>query len=113
MSGMIRRRLAFLLIVALAGNAIAQPSMPPFRAITADDTVLVVAPHPDDESLCCGGLIHRARSAGARVAIVWITNGDGFKWDAMVVEKKLRPRAGTYLELARQRMSEARSAGGL
>jgi len=106
-------RLLFFLLVALAETALAQPEMPPFRAITADDTVLVVAPHPDDESLCCGGLIHAARSAGARVAIVWITNGDGFKWDAMVVEKKLRPRAGAYLDLARRREAEARNAGGL
>jgi LmbE family N-acetylglucosaminyl deacetylase len=104
-------RLALFLIVAIAGSAVAQPSLPPFRTVTADDTVLVVAPHPDDESLCCGGLIHTARSAGAKVAIVWITNGDGFKWDAIVVEKKLRPRAGTYLDLARQRQAEARNAG--
>ncbi|MEJ0035100.1 MAG: PIG-L family deacetylase [Gammaproteobacteria bacterium] len=110
---MIRTWLAFSLTVALGGNALAQPSMSTFRPITANDTVLVVAPHPDDESLCCGGLIHAARSAGARVAIVWITNGDGFKWDAMVVEKKLRPRAGAYLDLARQREAEARNAGAL
>jgi LmbE family N-acetylglucosaminyl deacetylase len=113
MSGMTRMRLVFFLIVALGETAIAQPAMPPFRPITADDTVLVVAPHPDDESLCCGGLIHTARSAGARVAIVWVTHGDGFKWDAIVVEKKIRPRAGAYLELARQREGEARKAGAL
>jgi LmbE family N-acetylglucosaminyl deacetylase len=113
MSGMARMRLVFFLLVALGETAIAQPAMPSFRTITADDTVLVVAPHPDDESLCCGGLIHAARSAGARVAIVWITNGDGFKWDAIVVEKQIRPRAGAYLELARQREGEAREAGKL
>jgi LmbE family N-acetylglucosaminyl deacetylase len=113
MRGMIRIAVAFLLALTLASSALAQPEIPPFRAITADDTVLVVAPHPDDESLCCGGVIHAARSAGARVAIVWITNGDAFKWDAIVVEKKLRPRAGAYLELARQREAEARTAGGL
>ena len=106
------KRLALFLIAAIGGNAFAQPSLPSFRPISADDTVLVVSPHPDDESLCCGGLIRSAQRAGARVAIVWITNGDGFKWDAIVVEKKLRPRAGTYLELARQRQAEARSAGG-
>jgi LmbE family N-acetylglucosaminyl deacetylase len=110
---MIRMRLLFFLIVILSERAIAQPSIPPFRPITAADRVLVVAPHPDDESLCCGGLVHTALGAGAHVAIVWITNGDGFKWDAIVVERKIRPRAGTYLELARQRQSEARSAGGL
>src|SRR3954469_17557545 len=103
MSGMMWKRLALFLIAAIGGNALAQPPLPSFRPITADDTVLVVAPHPDDESLCCGGLIHAARNAGARVAIVWITLGDGFRWDAIVVERKLRPRASTYLDLARQR----------
>ena len=105
------KRLALFLVVSIGGNAFAQASLPQFRAITANDTVLVVSPHPDDESLCCGGLIHTAERIGARVAIVWVTNGDGFKWDAIVVEKKLRPRAGTYLELAKQRQAEAREAG--
>jgi LmbE family N-acetylglucosaminyl deacetylase len=93
--------------------ATSQDALPNLRAITADDSVLVVAPHPDDESLCCGGLISSARRAGAKVSIVWITFGDGFKWDAMVVEKKLRPRRGTYHELAKQREGEARSAGAI
>lgn len=110
---MTRMRVVLFLIAALGGSAFAQPSMPQFRPIQADDIVLVVAPHPDDESLCCGGLIHTARGIGARVAIVWITNGDAFKWDAMVVEKKIRPRAGAYLDLARQRDAEARRAAGL
>ncbi len=109
MRGMTWRWLAFLL--AFWASASAQPALPAFRPIAASDTVLVVSPHPDDESLCCGGLIHAARSVGAHVAIVWITNGDGFKWDAIVVEKKLRPRTGGYLELARQRQAEAREAG--
>jgi LmbE family N-acetylglucosaminyl deacetylase len=95
------------------GNALAQADFASLRPIVSTDSLLVVSPHPDDESLCCGGLIHSARRAGAKVAIVWVTNGDGFKWDAMVVEKKLRPRAGTYLELARQRNDEARTAGGI
>jgi LmbE family N-acetylglucosaminyl deacetylase len=95
------------------GNAQAQAGFPTLRPLVPTDSLLVVSPHPDDESLCCGGLIHSARRAGAKVAIVWVTNGDGFKWDAMVVEKKLRPRAGSYLELARQRSEEARTAGGI
>jgi len=83
------------------------------RPITASDSILVVSPHPDDESLCCGGLISAARRVGASVSIVWVTNGDAFRWDAMVVEKTLRPRAGGYLELARQREGEARAAAAI
>ena len=104
---------ALLLFVTVWGNALAATALPDFRPIVASDVILVVSPHPDDESLCCAGLIHTARNIGARVAIVWITNGDGFKWDAMVVERKLRPRAGAYLELARQREGEARAAGAV
>ena len=84
--------------------------LPLLRPILPTDTVLVVSPHPDDESLCCGGLIHAAREAGVQVAVVWITNGDGFRWSAMVAEHRLRPRAGKYREFATRRAGEARTA---
>jgi LmbE family N-acetylglucosaminyl deacetylase len=113
MSGIVSKALWSCVIVAAWASALAQPALPAFRPIVASDSVLVVSPHPDDESLCCGGIIHAARTAGAKVAVVWITNGDGFKWDAIVVERKLRPRASAYLELARQREGEARAAAGI
>ncbi len=93
--------------------ACAKDAFPSLRPILPGDSLLVVAPHPDDESLCCGGLIQSARASGARVAIVWITYGDGFKWNAMVVERKLRPRAGAYQDLARRRGGEARAAAAV
>ena len=91
-------------------NAILPETLPPLRPILPTDTLLIVSPHPDDESLCCGGIIDSARRIGARVAIVWVTYGDGFKWDAMVVEGKLRPRAASYEDLAVRRGGEARAA---
>jgi len=81
--------------------------MPP---VTAKDSLLIVAPHPDDESLCCAGLIHLARQAGARVAIVWITSGDGNRWDAMLIDHALFPRSSFYRSMARVRDDEARVA---
>lgn len=39
--------------------------------------VLVFAPHPDDESIGCGGLIARLAGAGVPVRVVLVTDGGG------------------------------------
>lgn len=40
-------------------------------------SLLVVAPHPDDETLASGGLIIRSRRSGADVQIVFVSDGAG------------------------------------
>ncbi|WP_181705380.1 PIG-L deacetylase family protein [Chthonobacter rhizosphaerae] len=40
-----------------------------------DGPTVVVAPHPDDETLGCGGTILRKRGAGCAVTVVFITDG--------------------------------------
>ena len=39
--------------------------------------LVVVAPHPDDESLGCGGLIAAARASGADVRLIVVSDGVG------------------------------------
>jgi hypothetical protein len=39
--------------------------------------LVVVAPHPDDESLGCGGLIAEARAEGRRTRVVVVSDGTG------------------------------------
>ena len=39
--------------------------------------VVVLAPHPDDETLGCGGLIALKRSLGAPVRVIFMTDGAG------------------------------------
>ena len=41
------------------------------------ENVLLVAPHPDDEALGCGGTVRLLTAAGARVAVVVMARGDG------------------------------------
>ena len=76
----------------------------------AHDRVLVIAPHPDDESLCCAGLLQAAIAQGAAVGIVWITAGDGFELDALVVGHTISPGSGTMQRLGKQRLREAHAA---
>lgn len=42
----------------------------------ADLRVLVVAPHPDDEVIGCGGMISRVKEAGGSVFVHFLTVGD-------------------------------------
>jgi len=41
-----------------------------------DQKLLVVAPHPDDEVLGCGGLIKKIKQAGGNVSVLYLTVGD-------------------------------------
>ncbi len=46
--------------------------------------VLVVAAHPDDETLGAGVLLHRLRHLGVDVRVVFTTNGRGLDWKTPV-----------------------------
>jgi LmbE family N-acetylglucosaminyl deacetylase len=109
----LRQALCALLLVATLGAPHVGAAASDFGRFARNDVLLVVAPHPDDETLCCAGAIQRARAAGARVAIVWITSGDGFELDAHLVEHRFFIGTQGLLELARIRMQEAARAAQL
>ncbi len=44
--------------------------------IASAKTIVIFAPHPDDETLCCAGIIYRAKANGDTVKVVVVTNGD-------------------------------------
>lgn len=83
--------------------------LPEYPAYTAGQRVLMVSPHPDDESLAAGAQIVQAVRNGAEVFIVWITNGDGFTIDSWITERTDKAIGG--VELGRTRMREAQKAG--
>lgn len=77
------------------------------------DRVLVVAPHPDDEVLGCGGLIQQALRAGARVDVALVTNGDASELSLIFAERDLPLGPDAYVKLGRQRQKESLAAVGL
>ena len=93
---------------ATAAPASAQ-DLPPLSAATS---LLVVAPHPDDETLCCAGLMQRVVRAGGRVSVVWITSGDASELDMLLIEHRVFAPAKAR-DLAARRMREARAATGM
>jgi LmbE family N-acetylglucosaminyl deacetylase len=81
--------------------------------IASDTRLLVVAPHPDDETLCCAGVMQRVVRAGGRVSVVWITSGDAARMTLLLIEHTLFGDAAKARALGEQRMAEARAATAL
>ena len=49
---------------------------------------MVLAPHPDDEALGAGGFIQQAVAAGAKVRVIFGTNGDNNPWPQRWLESR-------------------------
>lgn len=71
------------------------------------DRILIVAPHPDDETLGCGGLIARGVAAGADVHVVLMTNGDASELGVLLGERELSLSARAYVALGNMRQQES------
>jgi LmbE family N-acetylglucosaminyl deacetylase len=102
---------SMLLCVITTGwsGAFAQPRS------TRPASIVVFAPHPDDEVVGCAGIIMQALARGARVKGVAITSGDGFPAAAAGVAHKAVDQVGPadFFALSRFRQIQSRSALGI
>lgn len=73
---------------------------------------LIFAPHPDDETLACGGLINTSVARGEKSTIVFFTNGDGHSESASFLLKKSIStlNAEDFRQLGAVRKTEAECA---
>ena len=74
------------------------------------DRLLVLAPHPDDETLATGNLIQSALAAGARVRVIVATDGDDNPWPQRWLEKRWRIDAEARQRWGARRRGEAGQA---
>ncbi|MEW9572508.1 PIG-L deacetylase family protein [Rhodanobacter sp. Si-c] len=82
-------------------------SLPPF---TAQTRLLVVAPHPDDETIANGLLIQRVRAAGGTVQVLLLTDGDNNPWPQRWLERRWSIRAAERERWGRRRRAELQEA---
>jgi LmbE family N-acetylglucosaminyl deacetylase len=68
--------------------------------------VMVIAPHPDDESLAAGGLLQQAISAQSAVRILFLTGGDNNPWPQRLIEGRWRIGAEDKMRWAALRRQE-------
>lgn len=86
-------RKILVLILFLAGiyvSCAAADFLPGIETFSRKDRVLVLAPHPDDETIACAGAIQQALKAGAQVRVAYLTNGEHNEL-AFIVYRKIPP----------------------
>ncbi len=106
----------FLLAVIAALGRTAPSGQPagPFSAsrltLGAGDRILVLAPHPDDESIGCGGMIQQAVDLGLPVRVVYLTNGDANEWSFTLYSRRPELLPGQVEAMGQVRQNEALAA---
>src|SRR4030095_6335023 len=65
-------------ILLFAPSVRAESSQALDALISQRDRLVVLSPHPDDETLAAGGLIQRVLQSGGKVKVVFLTSGDGY-----------------------------------
>ena len=99
--------LAFLCV--LSAVATPETSVPPLE-IGTGERLLVITPHPDDETLGAGGLLQRVLARGGRARVVMLTAGDGYVEAVQHATGQLVPRPTAYLAYGERRLKELRAA---
>ncbi|HYZ15794.1 MAG TPA: PIG-L deacetylase family protein [Candidatus Acidoferrum sp.] len=89
------RRAARAVYLAALGHVAAS-----HRAIPSEQPAIVFAPHPDDETLGCGGTIAVKRRRGAEVTIVYMTDGAAAYGESADHERLTTIRHSEALEAA-------------
>ncbi|MCS7265155.1 MAG: PIG-L family deacetylase [Armatimonadetes bacterium] len=84
---------------------IAEPLLKPLPLTSLGERVVILSPHPDDETLGCAGLIQRLLESGIFPFLIMVTNGDGF--DASIHLKlheiQIKPKDREVYALMRRR----------
>jgi LmbE family N-acetylglucosaminyl deacetylase len=79
-------------------------------SLASTDRVLVLAPHPDDESLGAGGLLAHLASVGGLARVIFATNGDNAPWIQRVAERRWRISESDRQRFGARRRAEAVAA---
>ncbi|MFB3904162.1 MAG: PIG-L deacetylase family protein [Acidobacteriota bacterium] len=95
------RRLGQYLLRTLQNRLAGLGWMTELTPETMARSAVVFAPHPDDETLGCGGTLIKKRAAGARVTIAFMTDGRTSHSHLMAVDRLITLRAQEATAAAR------------
>ena len=89
-----------------SANALSASLAPGLPVFSGQTRLLVVAPHPDDETIATGLLIQQVKAAGGEVRILLLTAGDNNPWPQRWLERRVRIRDADRQRWGRRRHAE-------
>ncbi len=93
--------------MGVPGYAQDAEALPSAISFSAADRVLVLAPHPDDETIATGGVLQQALKAGAATRVCLFTNGENNEFAFIVYERRLVLKPKEFLRLGEVRRQES------
>lgn len=107
--------MSLLLVAAVLGTSVQAAPLARLPEITldAESRIMVIAPHPDDEVLCCAGVLQEALARRLPVRLVFLTYGDSNEWSFIAYNKRPTVFAGTARKMGKLRRDEALAAAAL
>lgn len=101
---------ASLLPMAAKVSALASDAAEVELPVGEGERLLIIAPHPDDETLGAAGLAQRVLARGGSVRTLVLTAGDGFVEAVQQQTGQATPRPADFVNFGRQRILEANAA---
>lgn len=80
------------------------------RALGPDDRVMMIAPHPDDETLATGGVLAWLASEGIPARVLFLTDGENNPWAQRATEWRWRITRGDTDRWGARRRRESLAA---
>jgi LmbE family N-acetylglucosaminyl deacetylase len=103
-------RILLLVSALLLARPVAADGGPAPLAIHERERLVIVAPHPDDETLAAAGLARHVIAHGGSVRVVLMTAGDGYVEAVVHASGLPRPRPAEYIAYGERRLRETRAA---
>lgn len=100
----------FMISDEMVANYMVSPTMEQINAPVPESRVLIIAPHPDDETLGAGMLIKKTIENGGQVKVVLMTNGDAYRIAAHLDYTKLKLTPKEYIGFGYLRQQESLKA---
>jgi LmbE family N-acetylglucosaminyl deacetylase len=90
-----------------------QQTPSPEVTLQSDDRILILAPHPDDETIATGGIIQKAVAMGLPIHVAFLTYGDNNETSFMLYRKRPTLKAEAVQGMGLVRHDEAVAATGV